>query len=207
MPKIEPFELFTDAYEKWFVDNKQIYELELETVKQLLPPKSRGLEVGVGSGRFAAPLGIKTGIEPSPAMAKIARNCGIEVIDGVAEKLPFKDDEFDFVLLVTTICFVDDIEKTFSEAYRVLKKNGCVIVGFVDKNSSMGKKYLAKKDKSKFYNNAVFFSSEDVLNHLSKAGFNDFEIKQTILSENENILIKDGFGDGSFVVIKGKIIR
>jgi len=207
MPKIAPFELFTDAYEKWFVDNKQIYELELETVKQLIPPNSYGMEVGVGSGRFAVPLGIKIGVEPSPAMAEIARERGIEVVDGVAEKLPFKDDSFDFVLLVTTICFVDDIGKTFSEVFRVLRKNGCIIVGFVDKNSSMGKKYLAKKNKSKFYNNAVFFSSEDVLNHLSKAGFNDFEIKQTILSENKNTLIENGFGNGSFVVIKGKIIR
>ena len=109
MPKTEPFELFTDAYEKWFVDNKQIYELELETVKQLLPPKSHGLEVGVGSGRFAAPLGIKIGVEPSRAMAEIARKRGIEVVVGVAEKLPFKDNSFDFVLLVTTICFVDDM--------------------------------------------------------------------------------------------------
>ncbi len=207
MPKIEPFELFTDAYEKWFVDNKQIYELELETIKQLIPPKSYGMEVGVGSGRFAAPLGIEIGVEPSPAMAEIARERGIEVEDGVAEKLPFKDDSFDFVLLVTTICFVDDIEKTFNEARRVLRKNGCIIVGFVDKNSSMGKKYLAKKNKSKFYNNAVFFSSEDVLNHLSKAGFNDFEIKQTILSENKNALIENGFGNGSFVVIKGKTVH
>ena len=207
MPKIEPFELSTDAYEKWFVDNKQIYELELETIKQLIPPKSYGMEVGVGSGRFAAPLSIEIGVEPSPAMAEIARERGIEVEDGVAEKLPFKDDSFDFVLLVTTICFVDDIEKTFNEARRVLRKNGCIIVGFVDKNSSMGKKYLAKKNKSKFYNNAVFFSSEDVLNHLSKAGFNDFEIKQTILSENKNALIENGFGNGSFVVIKGKTVH
>ena len=204
MAKIEPFELFADAYNDWFVKNKNIYELELEAVKQLMPTDAYGLEVGIGSGKFAAPLGIKIGVEPSKAMAKKARELGIKVHDGVAENLPFEDNTFDFVLFITTICFVDDIRKSFEEAYRVLKKGGSIIVGFVDKESEMGKEYLAKKDKSKFYNIATFYSTDEVLTHLVKAGFCNFKIKQTILSENEKELIKNGYGEGSFVVIKGE---
>ena len=41
-------------------------------------------------------------------MKKIAQKGGIEVIDGVAESLPFADSQFDFALMVTTICFVID---------------------------------------------------------------------------------------------------
>ena len=203
MPKIEPFELFADAYDDWFVKNENIYELELKAVKQLIPTDAYGLEVGVGSGKFAGPLGIKIGVEPSKAMAEKARALGIKVCDGVAEELPFEDNIFDFVLLVTTICFVDDIKKTFSEAYRVLKNDGSIIVGFVDKKSEMGKKYLAKKNKSKFYNIATFYSTDEVLSHLENAGFIDFKIKQTIFRDQEEQMIEDGFGKGSFVVIRG----
>jgi len=203
MPKIEPFELFSDAYDDWFINNKIIYELELEAVKQLMPSDAYGLEVGVGSGKFATQLGIKIGVEPSKAMAKKARTLGIKVFEGVAENLPFENNTFDFILFVTTICFVDDIKKTFEEAYRVLKKDGVIIVGFVDKESEMGEKYIAKKNKSKFYNIATFYSTDEVLKYLNDAGFCDFTCKQTILPENEKELIKNGYGEGSFVVIKG----
>ena len=55
----------------------------------------------------------------------------------------------------------------------------------------------------------VSIGSKPILYHImqtySNFGFNDFIIKQTILSENKNVLIENGFGNGSFVVIKGKI--
>ncbi len=31
--------------------------------------------------------------------------------DGVAEKLPFEDHFFDFALMVTTICFLDNVKQ------------------------------------------------------------------------------------------------
>lgn len=42
-----------------------------------------------------------------------AEKQGIRVYCHEAEDLPFSDSEFDFVLMVTTICFVDDISKSF----------------------------------------------------------------------------------------------
>jgi ubiquinone/menaquinone biosynthesis C-methylase UbiE len=181
MPKIEPFESFSEAYDEWFERNEEKYRLELEAIKVFIHSGRNGLEVGVGSGRFAAPLGIKTGIEPSDKMARKARSLGIEVIKGVAEALPFTDARFDFVLMVTTICFVDDIQKAFKEAYRVLKKDGFIVIGFVDKESQLGKEYQKNKEKSKFYQAATFFSTREVLEHLKDAGFGNFEIKQTLL--------------------------
>ena len=35
-----------------------------------------GLEVGVGTGRFTVPLGVREGIEPSGAMARLAARAG-----------------------------------------------------------------------------------------------------------------------------------
>ena len=129
MPKTEPFEKHSEAYDEWFEKNRDLYEAELEAIRELIPPpEAEGMEVGVGSGKFAAPLGIKIGVEPSEKMAIKARKRGITVYPGIAEDLPFPDGRFDFVLMVTTICFVDDVIKSFVEAFRVLKPGGCIIV-------------------------------------------------------------------------------
>lgn len=117
MPKIAPFESHSDAYDDWFRKNADTYAAELDLIRQLLPISGAcGMEVGVGSGKFAGPLGIRIGVEPSGQMAKKAKRQGIQVVRGVAENLPFTNAAFDFVLMVTTICFVDDIAKSFAEA-------------------------------------------------------------------------------------------
>jgi len=204
MARIKPFEEFSDEYDDWFIRNKDKYSAELQALRAFVPANANGLEVGVGSGKFAAPLGIKTAIEPAQQMAVKAKKLGIQVIRGIAENLPFPDNTFDFVLMVTTICFVDDLDKSFQEAWRVLKKDGCIVVGFIDKESDLGKIYRANKDKSHFYSIAEFFSTQEVLDGLRKVGFEDFETKQTIFPGKDAQRIETGFGSGSFVVIKGK---
>jgi ubiquinone/menaquinone biosynthesis C-methylase UbiE len=74
MAKIEPFEKYCDEYDKWFENNSAIFETELEALRELIPfPEAEGIEIGVGSGKFAAPLGIKIGLDPSEKMANKAR--------------------------------------------------------------------------------------------------------------------------------------
>ena len=207
MTKTEPFEKHTNQYEQWFEKNRFAYESELRAVKTLLPKNGTGIEIGVGTGRFAAPLGIKLGVEPSREMGNIARQKGIKVLDGVAEELPFDDAQFDFALMVTTICFLDDIEESFKEAFRVLKTNGTFIIGFVDRKSPVGMMYEKHKDENVFYKDATFFSVDEVVSFLKKAGFKDFTFAQTIfshLNEINNIEpVREGYGEGSFVVISG----
>jgi SAM-dependent methyltransferase len=129
MPKICSFEKYAGKYEAWFEKNPRVYEAELRAVKALIPTEGRGLETGVGTGRFAEPLGIKTGVEPSKRMRDFAQKRGIRVLNGMAEKLPFKDSKFDFALMVTTVCFVDDIIMALMEAHRVLYDRGVLIIG------------------------------------------------------------------------------
>jgi ubiquinone/menaquinone biosynthesis C-methylase UbiE len=202
MAKTEPFDLYSEEYDNWFKRNKEKYEAELRAIKDFIPSKGNGLEIGVGSGKFAYPLGIKIGIEPSDKLAEKSRALEIKVIKGVAENLPVADSSFDFVLMVTTICFVDDIEKSFREAFRVLKKEGFIVVGFVDRESELGKEYMLRKNKSRFYKAAYFFPTGEVLNYLNNAGFGAFQIKQTIFPGTATQHIENGFGKGSFVVIK-----
>jgi len=207
MTKIEPFEKHKVKYEEWFEKNEFAYKSELQAVRYLLPKKGTGVEIGVGTGRFAEPLGIRVGVEPSKAMRKVAQKRGIEVIDGVAEALPFEDCLFDFALMVTTICFVDDIEASFKEAFRVIKPAGFFINGFVDRKSPLGRFYQKHRAKNVFYNIATFYSVDDVIPYMKKAGFRNLTFTQTIFHTLEEIkeveAMKEGYGKGSFVVVSG----
>ena len=210
MPKTEPFDKHLDLYEEWFVANRFVYESELAAVRQLIPREGKGVEIGVGSGLFAAPLGISTGVEPSEKMAAKARERGITVVKGVAEALPFDDDFFDHALMVTTICFVDDVERSLHEVNRILKKEGVFILAFVDKESPVGKVYQAMKEKSLFYRPATFFSTEELLEALHKTGFREERIVQTVFGMLDEVKevqpVREGYGEGSFVVIRaGKV--
>jgi len=206
LPGVTTFDKHREDYEAWFAANPQAYEAELRAVRALLPEAGNGLEIGVGSGRFAAPLGIRYGVEPSRAMREKARERGIKVIKGVAEALPFGEQEFDFALMVTTICFLDDMDLAFGEVLRVLKPDGCFIIGFVDRESPLGKFYQARKAKSTFYKEATFFSVDELIIHLKEAGFRRFTFRQTLFRPLQEISasepVKEGHGEGSFVAIK-----
>jgi len=211
VPKIEPFEKYSEKYEDWFKRNEFVYKSEIQAIKELLPKVKKGIEIGVGSGRFAVPLGIKTGVDPSPRMREIAQQKGIKVIDAVAEELPFENSQFELVLMVTTICFVDNLNLAFREAYRILKFGGYLIIGFVDKDSSLGKLYQQHKENSLFYKIATFYSTKEVVYNLSKVGFKEFDFRQTIfhvLNEIKDVEpAKEDYGEGSFVVIRARKLK
>jgi len=207
MPGVNSFNGNVERYEAWFTENPFAYVSEVHAVRSLLPSGS-GLEIGVGTGRFAAPLGITRGIEPSRPMAEAARRKGVEVIPGVAEHLPFGDGEFDFCLMVTTVCFLDDMELAFGEAYRVIKPGGHFVIGFVDRDSPLGKDYLDRRDKSVFYKEATFYAVSEIAAQLTKAGFGDHQFRQTLFSPLSELTdtepVRDGYGEGSFVVVRGR---
>jgi len=208
MARIQPFEEHFEEYEKWFQEHRIVYESELQAVREMLPVSGKGLEIGVGSGRFAAPLGIGTGVEPSPRMGELARQKGISVIEGIAEDLPFSDSQFDYALMVTTICFVDDLDLSFREASRILKDDGVLVIGFIDRQSPVGQVYQKFRGKSNFYRMATFYSVEEVLESLKRAGFRNFSFNQTIFRALNEITdpepIRAGYGEGSFVAIRAE---
>jgi SAM-dependent methyltransferase len=205
MANIEPFEKLTDHYDHWFEEHSKVYAEELKAIRDVLPPFENGIEIGVGTGRFAAPLGIKTGLEPSKKMAKIARDRGIEVIEGIAEAMPLPDNSYDLALFVTTICFVDDAERALEEIYRILRPGGHIVVGFVDKNTPLGRFYQKHKEQSRFYKTAHFFSGAEVMELLKKTGFVDCKAVQTLFGPDLDHMkggIRDGFGEGAFVAMR-----
>ncbi len=203
-----PFDQNAEQYDAWFEQHSLVYRSEVEAIRMLLPEPGKGLEIGVGSGLFAAPLGIQTGIEPSAVMGDRAQKRGITVVKGVAEALPFQENEFDTALMVTTVCFLDDIERAFQEAFRVLKPGGAFIIGFVDRDSPIGKAYEQRKSESLFYKDATFYTVDDLVTQLKQAGFSLFSFSQTLFGPLDEMREPDqarkGHGEGSFVVIKAE---
>lgn len=209
MAKTGPFDKYYNDYEKWFDLNKFAYESEINAIRHFIPEQGKGIEIGIGSGLFAQPLGIKTGMDPSLKMRNIANKRGLDVFDGIAEQIPMEDNMFDYALMVTTICFVDDLEQALKEINRILKNGGGrIIIGFVDKNSPIGKVYQENKQFSTFYNEAHFYSAEEIESLLQKEDFKRIEFVQTLFGKLKDIDkvqdFKSGYGEGSFVVAKAE---
>ncbi|MDQ1328279.1 MAG: hypothetical protein QG641_1564 [Candidatus Poribacteria bacterium] len=202
------FDDYTDEYEEWFERNRFAYLSELKLLRTVILKHGRGLEVGIGTGRFAAPLGIDFGIDPSSNMLQMARNLGIRVASAKGEHLPFKNEVFDYVLIMVTICFVDDPNRVVEESMRVLKNSGQIVIGVIDRDSWLGKFYLAKKDKSRFYREARFYSVREVIELLKSNDFKDVSVYQTIFDPLETIRsvqnYKEGSGEGGFAAIYGR---
>jgi len=206
MARTAPFEIQHRRYDDWFERHAAAYQSELLAVRALLPWRGLGLSIGVGTGRFAAPLGVQVGIDPAREVLNYATNRGISSVQAVAEALPFADCSFEFVLSVTTICFVDDASAMMSEAYRVLKPGGGHLIGFIDRESDLGQYYLAHQAENVFYREATFYSAGEVEQLLHDTGFTEIIWVQTLskkLDETNDIeALHTGYGEGAFVVVK-----
>jgi ubiquinone/menaquinone biosynthesis C-methylase UbiE len=206
MAQIRIFEEKAVEYDAWFDEHHALYQSELNAVRKFISDGMNGLEVGIGSARFSTPLGIRTGIDTAKAMVTLAQGKGIHAVKADAEAIPFPDGKFEFVLMVNLVCFVEDVNKCLKEAYRVIQPEGFIVVAFMDKNGILAKKYQKENGEESFYKEARFYSAREVEQFLKKTGFKDLESRQTIFDLKEDHFqdIKDGSGEGAFVVIKGK---
>lgn len=201
------FDKYFDMYEEWFKKHKAAFKSEVEAIRSILPA-GFALEVGVGTGLFAKALDIEMGIDPSTEMLKIAQKRGIITYKGYGHNLPFYDGYFDVVLMVTTICFLDDVTATLKECNRIIKNNGYILIAFVDSESIIGQHYFKNKENSIFYKEATFYSTKEVISFLIKSKFTIDKTTQTLFDPLDKIMSPhhpiNGFGKGSFVVVRGK---
>ncbi|WP_022853330.1 class I SAM-dependent methyltransferase [Thermodesulfatator atlanticus] len=158
-------------YDAWYQENP-IFASEIETLRNLGPPKQPALEIGVGTGAFAVALGFDYGLDPSLEMLSLAREKGIKAVCGIAERQPFKDKSFNACGMFFTLCFLEDPKKALSECYRVLKPNGNLYLGVIPKDSPWGVYYEEKaRQGHPLYRYARFLAGEELPSLLDEAGF------------------------------------
>lgn len=94
------------------------------------------LEVGIGNGRFGSILAESfanySGIDPSKEYVKIAiqnvsHKSNTKYKVGKAEKIPF-DKKFDIIFYSLSWHFIKDFSRALSEAKRVLKSSGVILI-------------------------------------------------------------------------------
>lgn len=208
MPRTDAFDAHAERYEAWFERHDAAYLSELLALRPFVPLAGRGLEIGVGSGRFAAPLGVQVGIDPSRAMLDRARVRGVDVFEAAAEHLPFADDAFDHALEVTALCFVDSPAALLAEARRVLKPGGVLVIGFIDRDSAVGRHYESHRESSVFYRDATFYAADEVERLLLDAGFAVLSWAQTLARSLQDSVgiepVSPGRGRCAFVVVQAR---
>ncbi len=195
-----------EQYDSWYDTHASLFRAELEAIKRHYRDcPAPSLEVGVGTGRFASPLGVDYGIDPDENMLSLANMRGVKVVKGVGEELPFQSEYFGTVLFITSLSFLRDAERALAEASRVLKLGGCLIIAFIPKNSYFGKKYASLAEKGDLrFRNTKFFSYSDI----SKLIPNIFRFEgaySTLIGEEKQTDILYGVhSNASFVVLKYK---
>lgn len=170
-----PFQQLTSRYDAWFESphGRRIFRVEKQCIRGLLNGLPRPwVEIGVGTGRFAAALKIEEGLDPSSAALRYAARRGIRIRQGRAEQLPYSQNRFGAALLLVTICFLDDPTQALLECWRVLKKEGGLIIGLVPKNSAWGRAYARRGAAGHpFYAAAQFYTAHQIIALAEQAGF------------------------------------
>lgn len=97
------------------------------------------LDAGCGDGTFAMEVWARgarvTGVDASPAMIEAARSralgngARVDLIHASVEELPFPAYTFDVVVMTSVLCTVQDPSLAVSEAARVLRRGGRLVLG------------------------------------------------------------------------------
>jgi SAM-dependent methyltransferase len=103
-------------------------------------PGRRLADIGGGTGNYAAALAHE-GWEPvvidrSPEMLSRAAAKGLETCEADAQTLPFDDESFDAVTMISMLHHVEDRSRALAEARRILRPRGrLVLKGFTGEDS------------------------------------------------------------------------
>ena len=159
-------------YNRWYIENLKIDELEKRLILKLIKPNfgESLLDIGCGAGwhlHWFKNLGLEVkGIDISPYMVEEARRflgdkADVQVMD--AENLEFADNSFDIVTLITVLEFVRNPLRVLKEALRVSKNR--VFLGVLNKYSWLNlRRKCLSLFKESVYKKAKFYTVRELIN-------------------------------------------
>jgi ubiquinone/menaquinone biosynthesis C-methylase UbiE len=129
------------------------------------------LDAGCGTGVFTLDMlsrRIKVfGLDLSMPMLKRAgqkaQGYWFRTVLGDITNLPFPEGSFDRVASITTIEFIEDARRAFSELFRVTKKGGSLVVATLNSLSPWAERRRAEANKKHtLFEKAIFRSPEEL---------------------------------------------
>jgi ubiquinone/menaquinone biosynthesis C-methylase UbiE len=139
------FDSIARSYDAWYETPVGAWADRIETTVLFdmlnLHAGERLLDLGTGTARLALEIARQdvqvTGVDASREMLGVAQSRllhhqaeeRVRLVHGDMAALSFPDRSFDAVLTVTTLCFVADPQRVVSEAARVLRPGGRLIIG------------------------------------------------------------------------------
>jgi ubiquinone/menaquinone biosynthesis C-methylase UbiE len=161
------------GYEAWYQTvGRQADQLEKELLRRLLdrfPAANSLLEVGCGTGHFSRwfkkqslqVLGLDLAL---PMLEEAVRLDDVSYVCGNAHALPFANDAYDLVALITTLEFVSDSRQTLLEALRVAGQG--LILGVLNRHSLLG--WQRKREGGPLWGIAHFFTPGELMHLLGE---------------------------------------
>jgi len=185
------FDKYAEEYDEWYERHMETFMKEVECFRRIIDAERPWLEIGVGSGRFASILGIEYGIDPARRMVEMARRRGVKAVVGYGESLPYEDGMFGAVFIIVTICFVRDPIRVLKEAWRVLKDQGKLYIGFIPRDSPLGREYLDKAKRGhRFYSKARLYTMREIREFLTACGFRITKVAYAGLKKGNFVCIE-----------------
>lgn len=159
------FETHYINYEQWYDDHPKEYGEQIEFLRKILP-KGKGVEIGVGTGRFASALGIEYGVDYVSEMVETSRKKGIKGYLSDAANLPFEDKTFDYSFSIVTMCFLDRPLEALKESRRIARE---VITVILDRDCEYIQNIM--RNPRGFYRYATFYNEKELTEMYREAGF------------------------------------
>lgn len=193
------FDQEASTYDNWYNTplGSFVDRLEKELIAKSAQPQAgeKALDLGCGTGIFTiwlAKQGLDvTGIDLSSEMLAKARekaqrqDLAIHWIQADINRLPFDRETFDLVIGNIVLEFVENPEKVVVEALRVLKKDGRLVIGLINKESYWGRTYSQKgKDNPDSVFAHAHFYSEQTIASLETSHFASLDYGLYITPEN-----------------------
>lgn len=175
-------------YDSWF-ENSLLFDIELAAVRQALDGcLAPRLEIGCGPGRFSRALGVQFGIDPAEAALQLASRRAVLTAAGIGEQLPVRSASMATVIVLFTLCFVQNRKQVLRECYRVLRPGGRLVLGIIPASSPWGK-LLADKGAQghPYYRHARFLELDEVDTLLRNTGFTPAGTISTLFQRPENL--------------------
>jgi ubiquinone/menaquinone biosynthesis C-methylase UbiE len=156
------------------------------------------LDIGCGTGQTAdfvlQQYGCDvTAVDNHPVMVQKAkerfegRDTSVKVMEEDAQKLPFKDHSFDYILAESMITFTD-ISSTLKELYRLLKPDGQLIMIEMTAEAPLSEE--VQKNVFNLYGIKEVLSEEEWKRKLQQSGFTQIDMIHTH-SQREQTEITD----------------